>query len=245
MKYILSLSCGKDSVATLLYLLADLKKKEKDRRYPLDEVIQCEMQGWEFDSIETVSKQCYELCKANNIKFTKMVIPIMDKFNNYSWCGGTCRYGTTAKMQAMSKYYKEQYPNQVIVEYLGYADKEQKRINRYFNKVIKIYPLLENGITENDALVLCFKNHIHWWEENKNGQIVELYDYLDRVSCVCCRNKNLKELESIFIDFPKYWKKLKEMQKETTIQFRKNYSLEELEFRFSNKTVKLKESTLV
>lgn len=241
MKYILSLSCGKDSVALLLFLIEDMKKKRKDRRYPLDEVIQCEMVNWEFDSIGEVSKQCQRLCEENNIKYTKFEIPIMDKFCKYSFCGGNCRYGTTWKIQTMANYYKEQYPDETIVEYLGYADKEQKRINRYFNKVIKIYPLLENGITENDCLVMCYKNHIHWLEEDKEGNLVELYDYLDRVSCFCCRNKNLKELETLYKTFPKYWKKIKQMQGQTERPFRNDYSLEELEAKFNNKELKQKD----
>ena len=232
MKYILSLSCGKDSVALLLYLIQDMKKKEKDRRYPLDEVIQCEMVGWEFGSIGEVSKQCQKLCKENNIKFTKFDIPITEKFCKYSWCGGNCRYGTSLKVQMMAKYYQEQYPNETIVEYLGYANGEQKRINRYFNKVIKVYPLIENNISENDALIMCYKNHIHWKEENENGKQVELYDYVDRVSCFCCRNKNLKELKAMYKHFPEYWEKLKQMQSQTDRPFRKDYSLEELEEKF-------------
>lgn len=42
---------------------------------------------------------------------------------------------------------------------------------------------------------------------------IELYSVLDRVSCWCCRNKNLKELKNIYNFLPNYWEKLRELQK--------------------------------
>ncbi len=39
-----------------------------------------------------------------------------------------------------------------------------------------------------------------------------LYDILDRVSCWCCCNKNLKELRNIRQYLPEYWEKLKHLQ---------------------------------
>lgn len=39
-----------------------------------------------------------------------------------------------------------------------------------------------------------------------------LYDILDRVSCWCCCNKNLKELRNIRRYLPEYWEKLKHLQ---------------------------------
>ena len=41
---------------------------------------------------------------------------------------------------------------------------------------------------------------------------VELYDILDRVSCWCCQNKNLKELKNIYMYLPEYWQRLRGLQ---------------------------------
>ena len=41
---------------------------------------------------------------------------------------------------------------------------------------------------------------------------VRLYDVLDRVSCWCCRNKNLKELRAIHDNLPEYWERLVAME---------------------------------
>lgn len=225
MKNILSLSGGKDSVAMLLFVLKNLDK------YPLDEVIFVDT-GWEFNSIYKVIEKCNELFPITTIK-----IDLDAKFDNYSWCGGRARWGTTYKLQAINKYYKKKYPNDIIVEYIGYAKGEEKRINH--SKKIVLYPLIENGISENDALVMCYKSHIHWIEYN--GE--ELYDFLDRVSCKYCKNKNLKELEELYTHFPKYWNELREKQLTTDRQYRNDYDFEELEQKFNKeeKQIKMKE----
>lgn len=231
-KYILSLSGGKDSVALLLWLL-----EHKDK-YPLDEVITCNMQEWEYDCIESVINKCKELCIAHNITFTQLNIN-MNNFSKYSWCGSTCRWGTTLKTETLKKYYNTNYKDYIIVEYLGYAKGEEKRINRQFENTIKIYPLIENDLTENDCLVMCYKHHIHWIDDGK-----ELYDYLDRVSCKYCRNKNLKELEAIYKHFPKYWEQLHLMQQKTHLQYYKRYSLEQLEHKFNNVEIQAEQQTI-
>lgn len=40
------------------------------------------------------------------------------------------------------------------------------------------------------------------------GGAIRLYDVLDRVSCWCCRNKNMKELKAIHDFLPQYWTRL-------------------------------------
>ena len=62
-------------------------------------------------------------------------------------------------------------------------------------------------MTENDCLQYCYSHGYSW---NENG--VELYSVLDRVSCWCCRNKNLKELKNIYIYLPEYWQRLRGLQ---------------------------------
>ena len=47
-----------------------------------------------------------------------------------------------------------------------------------------------------------------WVDENGK----ELYDYLERVSCYCCGNKNLRECKAVIRNFPEYWQKIKDME---------------------------------
>lgn len=62
-------------------------------------------------------------------------------------------------------------------------------------------------MTERDCLEYCYSQGYDW-DENR----VELYSILDRVSCWCCRNKNLKELKGIYQYLPDYWQKLRSIQ---------------------------------
>lgn len=41
---------------------------------------------------------------------------------------------------------------------------------------------------------------------------MRLYDVLDRVSCWCCRNKNMRELRAMSKDLPSYFDRLMAME---------------------------------
>ena len=69
-------------------------------------------------------------------------------------------------------------------------------------------------MTEADCLRYCYDRGFFWEEETAKGQ-VRLYDILDRVSCWCCANKNLKELRNIYRHLPEYWRRLEELQERT------------------------------
>lgn len=139
----------------------------------------------------------------------------------YSWCGGLTRWGTSEKTRICNKYCENSY------QYIGIAYDEKDRIKD------KIYPLVEWKMTEKDCLEYCRQHEIKWIEHTKNGDI-DLYDILDRVSCWCCSNKNLKELRNIYLYLPEYWEKLKELQLKTERPFKKNRTIFELEEKFKN-----------
>lgn len=90
--------------------------------------------------------------------------------------------------------------------YFGVAADEGKRLDRP-HKPYKRFPLAELGMTEADCLADCYRRG-HTWEEGG----VRLYDVLDRVSCWCCRNKNLRELAAIREHLPEYWQRLVAME---------------------------------
>lgn len=213
--------------------------------YPLDEVVYFDI-GAEFESIYKNKQRIKELLQKRNILFTElkpkqdffytMLEKPVNKRNGqkqfgYKWCGGLCRWGTRLKLDAIKQNNKK-YGNEFIVEYVGIAVDEQERllrerVKRCENK-LKLYPLAEWGMTEKDCLQYCYNNGFSW---NENG--VELYSVLDRVSCWCCGNKNLKELKNIFLYLPQYWEKLKWLQAQIDIPLKKNYSIFDLEKKFT------------
>ena len=76
--------------------------------------------------------------------------------------------------------------------------------------------------------------------KGKNG--FRLYDLLDRVSCWCCANKNIKELRNIYAYLPEYWERLKEIQRRTERPMKgEGKSVFELDARFGAEIVIEKE----
>lgn len=216
MKHVASCSFGKDSLAMVLRLLEENK--------PLDEVIFFDT-GMEFNSIYHNRDKIKELLFQKHIRYTELhsknsflfdmfIRPV--KYRNpesksypmhygYEWCGARgVRWGTSGKLSAIKNHYKEIYGDEEIYEYVGIAVDEPDRINEDEHK---IYPLVDWNMTEKDCLQYCYDKGYNW---DENG--VELYSVLDRVSCWCCQNKNLKELKNIYLYLPEYWQRLRGLQ---------------------------------
>lgn len=231
MRYIASVSFGKDSLAMLLKLIEENK--------PLDEVVFYDT-GMEFEAIYNTRDKVKTLLESEGIKFTELKPKNTMEFDmfekcikcrngkcrkGYGWCGGACRWGTTFKIQTMNNYTKK-YGND-LVEYIGIAYDEPKRLSKE-RKGNKQFPLAEWKMTEKDCLEYCYMRGYFWQEDN-----VELYNILDRVSCWCCANKNLKELKNYYLYLPKYWQKLKDLQARTNRPFKYNkYTIFDLEKKF-------------
>lgn len=228
-KYIASVSFGKDSLAMLLKLI--------ELNYPLNEVIFYDT-GMEFNCIYKIRDKVKELLKDKNISYIELKptepfeYKMFDKpvkkrdgtiSKGYSWCGGRCRWGTTEKLKAIEKYCKGHY------EYVGIAYDEPERLNKERNGN-KLFPLADWKMTEKDCLQYCYDKGFNWLESG-----IELYSILDRVSCWCCANKNLKELKNYYKYLPEYWHKLKELQSKTNRPMKYNkYTVYDLEDKFKN-----------
>lgn len=85
----------------------------------------------------------------------------------------------------------------------------------------------------------CYDRGFHWVEKAANAgtAYIDLYTVLDRVSCWCCCNKNLKELRNIYSHLPQYWERLKTLQQQIDRPFKGYYKgqsngIFELEKRF-------------
>lgn len=234
-RYICSCSFGKDSLAMLLKLL-----KEKRQ---IDEVIFFDT-GMEFNSIYHNRDRIKAVLEAENITYTELrnanpfiydmlCKPI--KYRNqenkpymyhygFGWCG-KLRWATSVKTRTITSHLTKQYPDSEIYEYVGIAYDEPERIK---DDSRKIYPLVEWKMTEKDCLQYCYDNGYDW---NEKG--VELYSVLDRVSCWCCQNKNLKELKNMYLYLPEYWQRLRGLQSRISEPMKgKGKSVFELEERF-------------
>lgn len=228
-KYVASVSFGKDSLAMLLKII--------ELHYPLDEVVFYDT-GMEFQAIYNIRDKVKVMLDDLGIKYTELKPeydfewkmfdkPVNGKKNGfhygYSWCGGRCRWGTTDKLKSIENHCKG------CVEYVGIAVDETNRLVKERNEN-KIFPLAELNMTEKDCIEYCYSKGFYW---NENG--VELYGILDRVSCWCCCNKNLKELKNIYLHLPIYWEKLKELQSKTGRPMKgEGKSVFDLEERFKN-----------
>ena len=211
MKHFASVSFGADSLAMLLMLI--------EKRYPLDGVVFYDT-GMEFQAIYDTRDRVLPILAEHGIDYVELrpeydfMWKMFDKPVNgtkngfhlgYSWCGGRCRWGTTDKLKALDRYAESQGARM----YIGIAADETTRLEKD-RKPYKLLPLAEWGATESDCLETCYKSGFFWEEDG-----IRLYDILDRVSCWCCANKNLKELKNIYMYLPKYWERLKELQRKT------------------------------
>ena len=226
-KFIASCSWGKDSTAMILKLI--------ENKEPLDEVIFYDT-GMEFNAIYNVRDMILPMLYKNNIKYTELhsnnlflydmlirpKIKRKTKQEVYGdeWCG-KCRWQTFIKQRICN-----QYTGIDNIVYVGIASDEIKRLQNLDN--YKKSPLANWNMTEKDCLEYCFSKGIHWYEND-----IELYDILDRVSCWCCRNKNLEELKNIYLYLPQYWRMLKGLQSRIDIPMKgEGKSVFQLEDRF-------------
>ena len=217
-KYIASVSFGKDSLAMLLRLLKE--------RYPLDFVVFYNT-GMEFACIYKIRDAVIQLLNERGIRFVelspdepfiysalerKIKYRKQDGYHyGYGWCGGPCRWATQYKLQAIQRF--KASLNDEVIDYVGIAADEPERFDKAKCEG-KVLPLVQWGMTEADCLQYCRDSGFSWqeWSPATTSGYVDLYDILDRVSCWCCANKNLKELRNIYKYLPQYWQRLKDMQ---------------------------------
>ena len=226
---IISLSGGKDSTAMLLMML--------EKNYRIDEIIFCDTTVEFPEMYRHLDKlEQYIDMKITRLKqqhdFEYMMFNYVKKKGKnkgkqgYSWADFRNRWCTKYfKQQPFRKHIKDKYKKTNVNIYIGIAADEPKRIKN------DIYPLVEWGVTEKEALAYCYSKGFDW-----DG----LYEKFDRVSCWCCPLKNLNELRNLRKFFPNLWEKLREMDTQTYRRFRTDYSVEELEEKFSTEEKQLK-----
>lgn len=244
LKYYASVSFGKDSLAMLLYVL--------ENKLPLDEVVFYDT-GMEFQAIYHIRDKVRALLQEHGVIFTELqpqrpfrydmlCRPKTKKDGRVAygdgWCGGPCRWATKYKLQAIQRF--KASLNDEVTDYVGIAADEPERFEKAKCEG-KVLPLVQWGMTEDDCLQYCRDHGFSWreWSPVVASGFVDLYDILDRVSCWCCTNKNLKELRNIYKYLPQYWQRLKDMQSKIDRPFKGFYKgnpvgIFELERRFES-----------
>lgn len=218
-KYIVSLSGGKDSTAMLLRLL------EENR--PVDMILFCDT-GLEFPQmydhirqLEAYIQRPITVLRAEHSfeYHPKRKNPKLEQYDGMSWADFRNRWCTGfLKKQVVKRYLLELRKQYDLVEYIGIASDEAKRVKD------KCYPLVEWNMTEADCLSYCYERGFYW-----GG----LYRIFKRVSCWCCPLQSLAELRKLRKHFPSLWKRLEKMDAVTWRKFRRDYSVADLSIRFA------------
>lgn len=114
------------------------------------------------------------------------------------WCTGQL------KTHLISKEVNRLKGEYQALHYVGIAADEPKRIKN------EQYPLVDWGITEAEALKLCYDRGYDW------GGLYEIYH---RCSCWCCPLQRIDELRKLRHHHPELWKRLRDMDQRAIAQF--------------------------
>ena len=232
MKYVASLSFGKDSMAMLI--------KIKELGLPLDEVIYVDIMFDDDTSGETPEMASF-ITKAEKIlkeKFNVEVthlrgVTFKEQFykvkqrgkhigDNYgfpytigAWCNDRL------KMQPIKEYMRKQ--KEQIIQYVGIAYDEPERYER-LNHETHIAPLYDLKITEKEAMEICRKYDL----------LSPIYKTSFRGGCWFCPKQRLSQLKWLYQEHNDLWNTLRDMEKDSFNTFKPNTTLKDLEERFKN-----------
>ena len=232
MKYVASLSFGKDSMAMLI--------KIKELGLPLDEVIYVDIMFDDDTSGETPAMASF-ITKAEKIlkeKFNVEVthlrgVTFKEQFykvkqrgkhigDNYgfpytigAWCNDRL------KMQPIKEYMRKQTDE--IIQYVGIAYDEPERYER-LNHETHIAPLYDLKITEKEAMEICKKYDL----------LSPIYKTSFRGGCWICPKQRLSQLKWLYQEHNDLWNTLRDMEKDSLNTFKPNTTLKDLEERFKN-----------
>ena len=232
MKYVASLSFGKDSMAMLI--------KIKELGLPLDEVIYVDIMFDDDTSGETPEMASF-ITKAEKIlkeKFNVEVthlrgVTFKEQFykvkqrgkhigDNYGFpyvIGAWCN--SRLKMQPIKEYMRKQTDE--IIQYVGIAYDEPERYER-LNHETHIAPLYDLKITEKEAMEICKKYDL----------LSPIYKTSFRGGCWFCPKQRLSQLKWLYQEHNDLWNTLRDMEKDSFNTFKPNTTLKDLEERFKN-----------
>ncbi len=140
------------------------------------------------------------------------------------WCTGQLKTHLITK--EVNRLKKEKH----ALHYVGIAADEAWRCKA------EQYPLVEWGITEAQALQICY---------DRGYDFGGLYEIYHRASCWCCPLQRIDELRKLRRHHPELWARLRELDDRARAQFgsgplgqfKQNWSVERLEERFAREEV--------
>ena len=240
MKYIASVSFGKDSLAMLVEVIK--------RKLPLDYVIFCDikfndkisgehplMAEW-IPKAEKLLKDKFGIevihltAKKN---FTEQFYTVKQKGNHIgdhygfpytigAWCNGRL------KLDPINNFIKgiiKEYG--AVTEYIGIAKDEPKRLERYKQletKNHKYITLADFNISEAKAFEICQANNL----------LSPKYKKSYRGGCWFCPKQSLNDLWNLWKDYPDYFNMLEEMEKDSFNSFKPNLTLKQIRAKFES-----------
>lgn len=238
MKYVLSLSFGKDSMAMLIEVIR--------RKLPLDYVIFCDIKFNDTISgehplmaewIPYAEKRIKDLYGVDIIhltakrNFTEQFYTVKEKGNRIglrygfpytigAWCNSRLKldpiktFLTSLKKQGFA-----------LTEYVGIASDEPKRLERY--KALekhdhKFVTLADLKITELMAFDIC----------KEVGLLSPKYENSFRGGCWFCPKQSMWDLYQLWLNYPQYFDMLENMEKYSHNSFKPNNTLKQIRIRF-------------
>ncbi len=139
------------------------------------------------------------------------------------WCTGQL------KVHLVESELNRRKQGRSVVQYVGIAADEAWRYKTNGNKR---YPLVAWGITEADALQICY---------DRGFDFGGLYEIYARCSCWCCPFQRIDGLRQMRIHHPALWERLLDMDRRAHEQFgdtpfgcfKQGWSVERLDARFA------------
>lgn len=237
-----ALSGGKDSTAMLLMMI--------EQEMPIDYVFTADT-GMEFPAMyDHLAKLDEYLFRERGIHITTLRHPhgfewmmfhapikrqsTMERRlangqppTGYGWPGSRVRWCTgQLKTHLINKEITRLKGDRATLQYVGFAADETRRCKS------DKYPLVEWGITEADALKICY---------DRGFDFGGLYQIYRRASCFCCPFQRIGELRKLRSYHPELWARLLDMDARARAQFggtplgqfRKGWTVATLDERFA------------
>lgn len=236
-----SFSGGKDSTAMLLHMM--------ELGEHIDEVINVDT-GMEFPAMYTHINRIKEIVERNGIKFSVLRAEYSFEYymfeheinsskygihHGHGWPTPVIRWCTGwMKRDVLNRHLSEIRKNYNLIQCIGLASDELKRLDRENNKQKNHrHPLVEWGWSEADCLQYCYSKGYDW-----DG----LYRIFNRVSCWCCPLQSISELRNLWKFYPDLFDRLEGMENRLEAQgtayknanFREDWTVKQLRERFEH-----------